>query len=332
MKLPLIEVLKNRGVHSGIGQTSNSLKMAALILLPLIGPWLVVQIAFTKAESTLYTPFIFAGWIACIMIYFFAKKAAASEYSAFPQAGIQFDDGQQIRYDLLVLPNRGEGLNGWEPVVIAEKPIIYKDGSHLYKVAFKDKLAYQDPKRALIDIFDHAFIKTPASWTDSFDFNGFGEFFYEGLFITHAKCENAEFTQIDWDERGGSRVPVLVATSCSWYHKETRKQEGKVLPKTLMSKIEAKDVLIADLKTRNTRLTTRAEYLEQEAERHDKEEPAIIKERLEREKDRLLEEYSDIMDIKPPLMARLWRNAKYIFYLGILGLIVLAAAYLLGLI
>jgi hypothetical protein len=330
MKIPLVEMLKNRGVHQGLGQTSNSIKMAALILLPLIIPWFIVQLFFTKQEANLYTPIVFGGWIACVVIYFFAKKAAASEYSAFPQSGWQFDDGQQNRYDLCVLPNRGEGQNGWEPITSKDKPIVYSDGSQLYKVTFKDKLMYQDPKRDLPDIFNQALWKTPSSWTDSFDFNGFGEFFYEGLFITHTKSENIEVTVIDWDERGGSRIPICVITSCSWYHKETRKANGKQIPKPSMTLLEAKNTVIADLKTRNNRLTTRNSYLEQEAERHDKEEPAIIKERVDKEKDKMLKEYTDIMDIKEPLGRRLWRNAKYLFYAGIVGLICVIIAWLMG--
>jgi hypothetical protein len=329
-KIPLLDFIKNRGVHAGLGQTNNSIKMAGLILLPLIVPWLLVQMFVSKEQSAIYTPIVFAGWLAVIIIYYFAKKATASEYTAFPQAGWQFPDGQQIRYDVLILPNRGEGQNGWEPVVIGETPIVYGDGSTLYKVTFKDKLAYQDPKRDVQDVFEEALWKLPASWTESFDFNGFGEFFYEGLFITHAKCENIEIAVVDWDERGGSRIPVCIVTACSWYQKLCRKNEGKVLPKALMNKMEAKQAVIADLKKRNSRLLTRNEYLEQEAERHDKEEPAIIKERLDREKDKMLEEYSDITDIKPPLSKRLWRNAKYFVYLGIAALIILGIMYLLG--
>ena len=332
MKIPLVEMLKNRGVHQGLGQTSNSIKMAALILLPLIIPWFIVQLFFTKQEANLYTPIVFGGWIACVVIYFFAKKAAASEYSVFPQSGWQFDDGQQIRYDIFVLPNRGEGQNGWEPITDNKgKPIVYSDGSQLYKVTFKDKLAYQDPKRDLPDIFNQALVKTPSSWTDSFDFNGFGEVFFEGIFTTLTKCENIEVTVIDWDERGGSRIPICQITSSSWFHKEARANKGKLFPKAFMDKIEAKDAVIADLKTRNNRLTTRCGYLEQEAERHDKEEPAIIKERVDAEKNKMLQEYTDIMDIKEPLGRRLWRNAKYLFYAGIVVLICIIAAWLLGL-
>lgn len=332
MKIPLVEMLKNRGVHQGLGQTSNSIKMAALILLPLIIPWFIVQLITTKEESTLYTPIILGGWIACIVIYFYAKKAAASEYSAFPQSGWQFPDGQQIRYDIFVLPNRGEGENGWEPITLNEKPVIYPDGSQLYKCTFKDKLAYQDPARDIPDIFNMALWKLPAAWQESFDFNGYGEFFYEGLFITSAKCENIEVTVIDWDERGGARIPICVITSCSYYHKQVRKQDGKILPKAIMTKLEARDAIIADIKKRNARLTTRNQYLETEAERHDKEEPAIIKERVDKEKDKMLQEFTDIMDIKEPLAKRFWRNAKYLFYAGIIVLIAVVMAWLLGLI
>lgn len=330
MKIPLVEVIKNRGVHQGLGQTSNSFKMAALILLPLIVPWFAVQILATKEQASLYTPIVFGGWIASIIIYFYAKKAAASEYSAFPQSGWQFDDGQQIRYDVFVQPNRGEGDNGWEPITIKDKPVIYTDGSQLFKVSFKDKLAYQDPSRDTPDVFDTAIWKLPASWQESFDFNGYGEFFYEGLFITHTKCENIEVTVIDWDERGGARIPVCVVSSCSWYHKQVRKYDGKVIPKTVMSKLETREAIIADIKKRNARLTTRNQYLEVEAERHDKEEPEIIKERVDKEVDAVLHEYSDVMSIKPSIMKRLWRNAKYLFYFGIVMIIFVIIAKILG--
>ena len=329
MNVPLIDYIKNRGVHQGLGQTSNSIKMAGLILLPLIVPWLIIQMFF-RAQTDIFTPIILVGWLGTIVIYYYSKKASASEYIAFPQSGWQFPDGQQQRYDLCVLPNRGEGQNGWEPVTVNEKPLIYKDGSHVVKVAFKDKLAYQDPNREIPDVFNQAFWKLPASWTDSFTFNGFGEFFYEGLFVTQTKCENIELTVVEWDERGGSRIPICIMQSCSWYHKFVRGYEGKVLAKPVMTRLDAKDTIIADVKKRNARLTTRNSYLEQEAERHDKEEPAIIKERLDQEKDKVLQEYSDIMDMKTPMSKRLWRNAKYFVYLGIAGLIFLGVLYLLG--
>lgn len=332
MKIPLIEMLKNRGVHQGLGQTSNSMKMAALILLPLIGPWFAVQIFCTKEQASLYTPIVFGAWIASIVIYFYAKKATAADYSLFPQSHWQFPDGQQLTFDLFVLPNRGEGENGWEPLTIKDKPIIYPDGSQLFKVVFKDKYVYQDPYRDTPDIFDEALVKTPASWQESFDFNGFGEFFMDGLFITSSHCENISITVIEWDERGGSRIPICIVSSCSWYHKQVRQYDGKVLPKAEMKKLEAKEVIIADVKKRNSRLLTRNEYLEIEAERHDQEEPAIIKERVDKEVDAVLHEYSDVMNIKPSLMKRLWRNAKYLFYFGIVALVALFAAWLLGLI
>jgi hypothetical protein len=332
MKIPLIEMLKNRGVHQGLGQTSNSIKMAALILLPLIGPWFAVQIFCTKEQASLYTPIVFGGWIASVVIYFYAKKAAASDYSLFPQSGWHFPDGQQLRYDLFVLPNKGEGSNGWEPLTVKGEPVIYSDGSQLFKTAFKDKYVYQDPYRDIPDIFNEAIIKTPASWQESFDFNGFGEFFMDGLFITSAHCENIEITVIDWDERGGSRIPICVVSSCSWYHKQVRKFEGKVLPKTVMTKIEAREAIIADVKKRNSGLLTRNQYLEAEAERHDKEEPAIIKERVDKEKDKMLEEYTDITDIKPPLSTILWRNAKYFAIAGVVIIILVFVGRALGLI
>lgn len=336
MKIPLVEYIKNRGVHQGLGQTSNSLKMAALVLLPLIVPWFIVQLFFTKQEANLYTPIVFAGWIAVIMIYFFAKKAAASEYSAFPQSGWQFDDGQQIRYDVLVQPNRGEGDNGWEPVTFQDKngvphDVIYPDGSRLYKVKFKDKLAYLDPKRGIPDIFDEGLLKTPRSWQESFDFNGFGELFYEGIFITLAKCENIEVTVVDWDERGGSRIPVCVITSCSWYHKQVRKFEGKELPKAMMTKLQAKDAIIGDLKTKNTHLATRNAYVEQEAEEYSKHEPETIKKLSDDRLAAIAKRHGNIMNAHKPMWTKIL-NLKNAIYVGIAIIILVVIFYLLGMI
>jgi len=330
MKIPLVEMLKNRGVHQGLGQTSNSIKMAALILLPLIVPWFIVQIFFTKAEANLYTPIVFGGWIACVVIYFFAKKAAASEYSVFPQSGWQFDDGQQIRYDIFVLPNRGEGQNGWEPITDNKgKPIVYSDGSQLYKVTFKDKLAYQDPKRDLPDIFNQALWKLPSSWTDSFDFNGFGEVFFEGIFTTLTKCENIEVTVIDWDERAGSRIPICLISSCSWYHKMVRNLNGKAIKKAAMTKMEAKDAVIAETKMRNNSLATRNKYVEQEAEEYSKHEPETIKKLADDRLAAIAKRHGNIMNAKKPVWTRIL-NMKNLILLGVTILIVVIIFYIIG--
>lgn len=325
MKIPLIDFLKNRGIHSGLGQTNNSIKMAGLILLPLIAPWLAVQIFFTKAEATLYTPFIFAGWIAVIVIYFFAKKASASEYIAFPQSHWRFSDGQQISYDVLVPPS------AYEEVTVDGEPVKYSDGSHLYRVHFKDKCAYQDADRMAADVFDFALWKLPASWNDSFSRNGLGEFFFEGLFITHPTCENIDVAVVDWDERGASRIPICLITACSYYYRNVMRDLGKVLPDPKVSLEETKDAVIKDLKIKNASLTTRNHYLEEEAEEYSNHEPETVKELADNRLSAIAKRHGNIMNAKKSAWTKIL-NIKTLVYLGIAIIILVIIFYLTGMI
>jgi hypothetical protein len=319
----LKERLENRGVHTGLNQTSNSFKMAAYLVGPLILLWFALQIFLPREMASLLQGVVFGGWFVYIIVFYAFKKAAASEYIAFPQAHFRFPDGQQISYDVLVTPKSGD-QKGWE--LITE----YEDGSCLYRVNFKDKLMYQDPDRPYPDVFDYALWKTPAQWNDSFNRNGLGEFFYEGLFVTHPTCENIDVAVVDWDERGSSRVPVCLITGCSYYYKQVLTAQGKELPKAEMDKVERAEAKNADLKITISKTDRRNQYLEEELERHDKEEPAIIRERVDKEVDALLKENSDINDLKPPLTKRIWKNMKYLAYLGFAGLAVIIILWLLG--
>jgi hypothetical protein len=285
----LKELLKNRGVHGGIGYTGNTLKMAGYLLAPLLIPWFLVNMFVPKPQSDLFVGIIFSGWLCFAVIFYFYLKAAASEYVVFPQAHWRFPDGQQISFDNLITPKSGE-QKGWE--LKAE----YKDGSTFYRVTFRDKMMYQDPDRPYPDIFDYALWKLPASWNDSFSRNGVGEFFFGGLFVTNSTCENIDVSVVDWDERGSTRIPVCVITACSYYYKKVLEKQGRKLPDTDAKKVELAEAKNQDLKSALAKTEKRNIYLEQEAEQYGKEEPEDIKDMSDKRIAGFLKRHTTIMN------------------------------------
>jgi hypothetical protein len=285
----LKELLEKRGVHGGIGYTGNTIKMAAYLLAPLLVPWFLVNIFVPKPVSDMFVGLIFAGWLCFAMIFYFYLKAAAGEYVIFPQSHWRFPDGQQISYDLLVTPKSGD-KKGWE--LKAE----YPDGSTFYRVTFRDKNMYQDSNKLYPDIFDYALWKLPASWNDSFSRNGVGEFFFGGLFVTNSTCENIDVSVVDWDKRGSTRIPVCVITACSYYYKKVLEKQGRKLPDPDAKKVELAEAKNLDLKSVLAITEKENTYLEQEAERYSKEEPAIIKEMVDKGLGAFLKRHTTIMN------------------------------------
>jgi hypothetical protein len=263
----------------------------------------------------------FVGWIAYIIMLYAKAKSDAAGYIPFPQAHWFFPDGQQVTYDILVPPN------GWEKVV------DYPDGSRLYRVYFKDKLAYQEADRPYADVFNRALWKLPCEWNDAFKRNGHGEFFFENLFIDHPACENIEVGVIDWDEQGSNRLPVCVITGSSWYFEESRKTGGKLLPNPALRttpKDKRLEAVIVDLKEELRELRTRNRFLEDEAEQYSKQEPRDIKELSDKRLERIRGEIGDIMDTKQSVWTRILNFRTLAIVIGVLVLLVIMSHFILG--
>ena len=307
--------VKRQNAHSGLNQTSNSFKMAAAIVAPFLGAWLLLTIFAPPEWKSIATTFSFIGWVVYIFALYSKAKADVASYLPFPQAHVCFPDGQQLSYDLLVPPN------GWEEIA------SYKDGSYLYRVGFRDKLEYQEADRPYPDIFNKMLWKTPADWNHSFKRNGHGEFFFENLFVDHPACENIELSVIKWEERGSNRLPIAVVTGCSFFYAEAMKSGGKSFPenKRNLSKPEKDNAFIKDLMETNRELTTRNRFLEDEAEQYTKKEPRDIKELSDKRLERIRGEIGDIMDTELSWKDRIL-NAKFIGYalIGIAVMLVLS--------
>ena len=313
--------LENRGIHSGLNQTSNSFKMAAYLVGPLLILWFTIQIFMPRVYADILQGVVFGGWFVYIIVFYAFKKAAASEYIAFPQAHWRFPDGQQVSYDVLVTPKGGDS-KGWEEIT------KYGDGSCLYRVNFKDKLLYQDPDRPFPDVFDYALWKLPANWNDSFSRNGLGEFFYEGLFVTHSTCENIDVAVVDWDERGSSRVPICLITGCSYYYLKVMKMQGKALLQPEVDRVKAAEASNVDLKIALGKTEKRNLYLEQEHEKYAKDEPTDVRKLSDDRVEAFYKRHGTIMNLsKKSGWKRILLNAKYIAYFGIALLIFVAISH-----
>jgi hypothetical protein len=317
----ITKFVKRQGAHSGLNQTNNSFKMAAAIVAPFLGVWLLLTVFAPPEWKSVTTAFAFIGWIVYIFALYAKAKADVASYLPFPQSHWFFPDGQQISYDLLIPPN------GWE--MISD----YKDGSKLYRVNFKEKVAYQEADRPYPDIFNYALWKLPAEWNDSFKRNGHGEFFFENLFVDHPACENIEVSVIDWEERGSNRLPICVITGCSYFFVEAMKSGGKAFPeneRTLdkESKLEAINI---ELREKNRELTTRNGYLEREAEQYTKTEPEDIIELRDKSLDAFWTRHKTIMNAgKKSIWLRLINGKTLGYALIAIAVILILAHFLAG--
>ena len=271
MTIPLIgniiDRIKYRGASTGLNQTRNSFKMAGYLLAPFVVGLIVSKTFIPPQYEDVGTLGLLCFWIIGIVLYYSNAKSKAASYLPFPQSHWFFPDGQQISYDLMV--------TGWEQLV------EYDDGSRLVRVFFKSSCAYQETDRPYPDIFNHALWKIPTNFNDSFKRNAEGEFFFDGLFISHPACENIQVTVIKWDERGSYRLPECVVTGCSYWAQKAIANKGKTLndeeTKKYMTDLEASEGIVAELKAKNIEITTRNSYLEKEHEEFVSKEPTTIK-------------------------------------------------------
>lgn len=301
----LLDTLENRGVQSGLNQTQNSIKMAGYIVGPLIASFFLIRFLLPVELGDTVQIVAFVVWIGGVILYFFKVQAQIVTYTAFPQSHWRFPDGQQIAYDLLVPPAPND----------YKLEASYKDGSKLYTVHFKNKLAYQDPRREYMDIFDKALWKIPAEWTKSFDFNALGEMFFEGFFTTHSKSENVEVSVIGWAEGEGTRLPYCVVTSCSEYYRRLIAGGGKAQPNqkdkgtSLVGTLKAE---ILTLKKDNKELKEHNSMLEIELEQTTQKAPQDIKKLSDKRLERVRKEIGDIMDTERSWKEWLIVNGKYL--------------------
>lgn len=317
----VVDWFKNRGVRTGLQQTSNSFKMAGYVLAPFLVVWFVIKLFVPMAYSDIASMISFIGWIAYIVMLYAKAKSDAAGYIPFPQSHWFFPDGQQISYDVLIPPN------GWEKIV------DYSDGSTLYRVYFKDKLAYQEADRPYADIFSRALWKLPCDWNDAFKRNAHGEFFFENLFIDHPACENIEVSVVDWDEAGKTRTPVCVITGSSYYFEQTRATGGKRLPspeEKSATKTVRLEAVIVDLKEELRELRTRNRFLEDEATQYTKKEPRDIKELSDKRIERVREEIGDIMDTKESTWKRIFNFKTLGTALIVIAILLIMSHFILG--
>ena len=316
-----LKKLQGGGGRSGLNQTSNTMRMTAVITAPFIVGWIVLRMFVPPEFSDFGTVLFFIAWLAYVLILYANTKGKAASYIPFPQAHWFFPDGQQVNFDLMLPPK------SWEELA------VYQDGTALYRVYFKEKLEYQDTDRPYPDIFDRALWKLPAKWNDSFKRNGHGEFFFENLFVDHPACENIEVSVIEWDEQSSTRLPICVVTGCSWFYKEALESKGKKKldpDKKTITDIQALEATIKDLKEENRELSTRNEFLEQEAEHYTTETPEDIKELADKRLEANRKRYGTIMDTKGSLWSRITNLKTLGILIVVLSLVLVLSHFWFG--
>lgn len=303
----IVNWIKKRGAKSGLNQTNSNIRMAGVIVGPFMLGWIAAQILFPQYRN-ISSGVVFALWIVGLVIYYSTLKAKAAGYMPFPQSHWFFPDGQQISFDLLISP----APNGYKEIGPKEG---YSDGSHLYRVLLKDKLEVGNQDRLYPDIFNVAIWKTPAEWNESFKRTSHGEFFFENLFVDHPACENIALSVVYWDERGSTRIPVCVVTSCSYFHCKTYEAKGKeILTPQEMKEKEQLEATNADLKQKNVEVTMHSDYIEKELEVYASKSPKDVRKLIESGVNQSRQEVIDIMNTKESIWTRLI-NGKTLGYI-----------------
>jgi len=326
MKIPLVgnivDRIKYRGASTGLNQTKNSFKMAGYLLAPFLVGFIVAKTFLPKQYEDIATLGVLFFWVVGIVLFYSNSKTKASSYLPFPQSHWFFPDGQQVSYDLMVPPNGVEEL------------IKYEDGSRLIRVFFKSSCAYQETDRPYPEIFDHALWKIPTNFNDTFKRNAEGEFFFDGLFISHPACENIQVTVIKWDERGSYRLPYCVITGCSYWAQKAIANEGKDLTeeenKKIVTDLEATESYVKELKTKNNELVTRNAFLETEAEYYTNKAPRDMKEFSDKRIKRIRTEVGDIMDTDQSWKDRILNLKTLAYAIVIMGMLLLVSHFILG--
>lgn len=305
------------GGQTGLNQASNSVKMTAYIAGPFIAVWFVIQLFVPTELVDMFTLLGFFGWLGYVFVMYARAKSDASSYFPFPQAHWFFQDGQQITVDNLVPPN------GYELIA------SYEDGSKLYRVFFNEKCEYHDIDRPYPDVFGKALWKLPAEWTEAFQRQGHGEFFFKNIFVDHPACESIEVYVVGWKEKGGTREPVCVINGCSHSYQKLL-ANPTAFQNQEINEADSIYAIYRDQELEINELRERNAYLEREAQQYYREGPEDIKKLSDNRMSRARKKVGHIMDTSPPLWSRIFNLKTFGIIILILGLVLLASHFWLG--
>ena len=324
MQIPLVDNIVEKikgGGSTGLNQTRNSFKMAGYLLAPFIVGWFVAKTILPPHLQDLASLAVLLFWVVGIVLFYSNAKARATNFIPFPQSHWFFPDGQQVSYDLMVLPS------GWEQIK------EYKNGTKLYRVFFKTSLAYQETDRPYPDVFDQALWKLPTNWNDTFQRNAEGEFFFDSLFITHPSCENIQVSVLKWDERGSYRLPVCVVTGCSYWGKVVIKNNGNLkaeADKKTMTEPEINEAINLELKAKTMELVNRNTYLEKEHEEYVNNAPRNIKKLSDDRLEAVIKRDTLIRYAKKSLRDRILNMKTFAYAIVLSAILLLTSHFILG--
>lgn len=326
-KIPLIGNILEKYLQSsgetGLNQTRNTVKMAVYMLAPFLVGFIFAKVFLPPHYEDLGSLLVLVLWLVGIVLFYSNAKAKASSYLPFPQSHWFFPDGQQHSYDLMLNPNG------------VEEMYEYSDGSFLYRFWLKNRLAYQERDRPYPDVFDNVIMKLPTNFNDSFDRNSEGEFFFEGLFITHPSCENIQVTVVGWDERGSYRIPVCVVTGCSYYARKMLENAGTGYDtederKREMRALQIQKAFVLELKAKNIEIMNRNRFLEKEHEEYTEKTPVNIKKLSDDRLEEIAKRHGNIMYAKRSLRDRILNLRTFAYAIVIVGFALLISHYVFG--
>ena len=324
MTIPLVDNIVGKlkgGASTGLNQTRNSFKMAGYLLAPFVVGWFVAKAILPTNLQDIASLAVLLFWVVGIVLFYSNAKSRATGFIPFPQSHWFFPDGQQVSYDLMVLPS------GWEELK------IYEDDSRLYRVFFKSSLGYQETDRPYPDAFDQALWKLPTNWNDTFQRNAEGEFFFDSLFITHPACENIQVSVLRWDERGSYRLPVCVVTGCSYWGKVVIKNNGDLTigaDKKTMTEFEINEAVNLELKAKNSELVNRNTFLESEHEEYVNNTPRTIKKLSDDRLEQVIKRDTLIRYAKKSLRDRILNMKTFAYAIVLSAVLLLVSHFILG--
>lgn len=308
----LLERLRGwrKGAVTGLNATENNIKMTGACLAPFLVMWFVIKLFFPEEMYDLSVTIAMLIWLVWIVMLYSYCKSDAGNFIVFPQSKWKFPDGTCKTFDIKIPPD------SWEKVV------EFPDGSCGYKVYFDNKYFYDSPDLPFPIVFDRAYWLTPTEWDISFKRRAFGEFFHKGVYVTKPDCEDISLYVVQFEPQREGMAPVCIINDCAFAYEKTLKTMK--LPELIKS-YNPWAALYRDTRKKLISLLSHSAYLEDSLDVASKETSEDFKKSADRRLKSIRARHGDIMDVKPPLLSRIF-NLKTLAF----AIIIVVAVFIFG--
>jgi len=281
------------GGVTGAGFTENNIKMMGALLAPFLAGWSVVKFLLPVEMYDLNVSVLLLGWLLwCILLWAYAKSDA-NNYICFPQSKWKFPDGSCRTFDLKVPPD------SWEKIQ------DFKNGDKGYKVMFSDTFLFDDPDLPFPLLFNKAYWILPALWDKAFQRRAYGEFFHKGVYVTKPDCEDISVYVTHYEPTDEGNIPVCIINDCALTYQETMRQ-AKRMTIGEVANLNAKILAHRDERKKRLALLSHTAFLEDRVEVAEKDASKDYKHSADERMKATRKRHARIMDVKEPLLTRIF--------------------------